>query len=61
MDMKEFKEQCLDNIKREQQLAEAQKAAGKHAMHNYHDGRMQVWLSVHDTLVRYFSDSGKGE
>jgi len=57
MSMKEYIGMCLKSIETERQLADADKASGNQSMYAYHRGRMQVWLSVHTTLVRYFSDS----
>lgn len=54
MNIEELKKKCLKSITQEKQLAEAEQAAKNRSMENYHIGRMQIWLEVHDTLVRWF-------
>jgi hypothetical protein len=56
-EIKKLKERCLRDIAEERALATADEAAGNQPMKCYHEGRMQVWVSVHEMLVRHFSGS----
>jgi hypothetical protein len=52
MTIEEFKERCLENIAKETQLEKAEHLAENRPLEIYHRGRKQVWLEVHETLVR---------
>lgn len=54
MTIDELKIKCLEGIKKEKQLEDAQGLARNRPMATYHCGRKEVWISVHADLVRFF-------
>ena len=49
-----LKQQYLEDLRVETELATATKINKDHAQYMYHFGRMQVLTSVHEDLVRDF-------
>lgn len=52
--VKSLKQRCIQSIDKERQLEEARNKAKDRPMEMYHRGRKEVWLEVHDTIVRWF-------
>ena len=56
MASEDLKKRCMDNISSERQLEAAEEEAGNFAMMVYHRGRKEVWVNVHEELVRTTDD-----
>jgi hypothetical protein len=57
MTIEVLKQKCLNGIGKEAQLEKARMLAEDGPMENYHRGRKQVWVEVHQELVRWFPET----
>jgi hypothetical protein len=54
MTIEELKQRCLDSIEKETEFEKARNLAKDRPMEFYHRGRKEVWVEIHDILVRWF-------